>query len=435
MLRREPAFHLVEPLHQRVEATSLVAPAESRDLGLEIGQRAANLVLLGAVRQPRLHRVEATLDLGNVGHVLDASGHFAHLVADGIEGLADVGGRGGLPYPMLETRESLLELLVHTGRGGPAECVDPRHQGVEMRARFRVGSRAVPQLVDARAQHLEVAVEGADRVHAELELLDPRRERRAQGIEVADCLHLRRQLVDARRQVRVSCRPGGKRLQLRTDGLELGADLGRLGRDGCRRGRWRSRCGRRPVRCGRDRTVGRRRRWAQLLKVGPLVGKGARKLETGDAALRHQRLADALPGLALRGERTLQLLGGHEALLDEDLPDRPSVTLIRRGRGRRLLCGCARHRLGDDGLPWCASAFHLFPLLGQDARELETGHAEVRDEHLTEAFSALLLDLERALQLLGRHEAALDEHGPNQAGRGGRRFAHVLSIGSPSFEV
>ena len=183
--------------------------------------------------------------------------------------------------------------------------------------------------------------------------------------------------------------------------------------------------------------IGRRRR-AQLLEVGPLVGQGARQLEPREASLRDEDLAEPLPRLLLDSERMLELFLVDRALLHEDLADRPPAALARVER---------RPFRGDSGqiglggvlvllrlLLECARPLERGPLVCERAREIEPRDAVARDEDLAEPHPGPLLLFERALQVVLGDETFLDEDRPDQA-CGNRRCFHIPLIGSPSDEV
>jgi hypothetical protein len=75
----------------------------------------------------------------------------------------------------------------------------------------------------------------------------------------------------------------------------------------------------------------------------------------------------------------------------------------------------------------------LGPLLRQHARELDAGDVELRDEDLAQQVAALGLQLEGALELLGRQKPAFDEQGADEARLQDRSVTHARSIGNPSF--
>ena len=167
---------------------------------------------------------------------------------------------------------------------------------------------------------------------------------------------------------------------------------------------------------GRRILLRRRRLEGRLIEGRGLLRESARELELADRALRDERLADPLAGLALPRERLLELLRRDEATLDEDVPQ-PSPGLVRSRIG-------VRPRTAE-----------LRPLLGDDARKLVTRHAEALDEDLAELLAGLALDLERDADLALREKAPLDEHRADQAGGEGLGDVHPPLIGCPSFEL
>ena len=144
-----------------------------------------------------------------------------------------------------------------------------------------------------------------------------------------------------------------------------------------------------------------------------LLGERPRELELADHALCHERLSEALTGLALPFERLVELLLGDEPALDEDLPEPAPARIVLRPGG----------------------AAELRPLLGDDARELLARHAEALHEDLPELLPGLALELEGDPDLALRDEPALDEERADQTRLQRLRSRHVPCIGSPSNEL
>ena len=73
----------------------------------------------------------------------------------------------------------------------------------------------------------------------------------------------------------------------------------------------------------------RRARRSNLSQRGPLIRKRARELQSRDASLRDEDLAELLASLALRLERAVELGVGDEPLLREDLAERARGVIAR----------------------------------------------------------------------------------------------------------
>ena len=144
-----------------------------------------------------------------------------------------------------------------------------------------------------------------------------------------------------------------------------------------------------------------------------LLGQRAGELELADHALGDERLSEPLARLALSCEGLVELLLGHEAALDEDVPETAPAGAVLRPR----------------------RPTELGPLIRHDARELLARHAEALDENLAELLARLPLDLERDADLAFGDKPALDEERADEPGWKRLWSRHGPCIGSPSNEL